>query len=120
MRAYRISSRAAGVGFDWNDVWGVIAKVEEELSELKNALQRESQEEIALELGDILFTLVNVARFAKIHPDSALNGSIKKFENRFRLMEQAFSNENKPLEAVPQDEKEVYWEAAKKSMSDEP
>ena len=114
MRAYRISARAAGAGFDWDDIWGVIAKVEEELSELKNALKGESREKIALELGDMLFTLVNVARFAKIHPDSALNGSIKKFEDRFRHMEQALSDEKKRLEAVPQDEKEVYWEAAKK------
>lgn len=113
MRAYRISSRAAGAGFDWNDVWGVVAKVEEELSELKNALQRDRQAEIALELGDLLFTIVNVARFAKIHPDSALNGSIKKFENRFRRMEKAFLEENKPLESVSQDEKDAYWEAAK-------
>jgi len=114
MRAYRISARAAGAGFDWNDVWGVITKVEEELSELKTALRGESQEKIALELGDILFTLVNVARFAKIHPDSALTGSIKKFENRFRHMEQAIAEEKKRLEAVPQEEKENYWEAAKK------
>ncbi len=77
MRAYRISARAAGAGFDWDDVWGVIAKVEEELSELKNALKGGIQEKIALELGDMLFTLVNVARFAEIHPDSALNGSMK-------------------------------------------
>lgn len=114
MRAYRISSRAADVGFDWDDVWGVIEKVEEELSELKKALKGKSQDKIALELGDLLFTLVNVARFAKVHPDSALSGSIKKFENRFRHMEQTLSKEGRRLETVPPDEKEAYWEAAKK------
>ena len=116
MRAYRLSARAAGTGFDWDDVWGVVDKVEEELSELKDALKGDSREKIALELGDLLFTLVNVARFAKIHPDSALTGSIKKFEDRFRYMEQAAAKDEKQFEAVPQSEKEVFWEAAKKAF----
>ena len=64
----------------------------------------------------MLFTLVNVARFAKIHPDSALNGSIKKFEDRFRHMEQTLSEEKKKRETVSPDEKDAYWEAAKKKV----
>ncbi len=113
LRAYRVSERAAGTGFDWEDVWGVIEKVEEELAELKTALSEGSREKAALELGDVLFTLANVARLARMHPETALTQSINKFEKRFRHMEQAIGKDGKALEAVPQNEKEVYWEKAK-------
>jgi tetrapyrrole methylase family protein / MazG family protein len=113
LRAYRISERAAGTGFDWEDVWGVIEKVEEELSELKEALTEESLEKVALEFGDVLFTLANVARLARIHPEPALTKSINKFEKRFRHMEQAIDKDGKMLESVPRNEKEIYWETAK-------
>ena len=113
LRAYRVSARAAGTGFDWEDVWGVIEKVEEELSELKAALTAENREEVALEFGDVLFTLANVARLARIHPEPALTQSINKFEKRFRHMEQAIEKDGKVLESVPRNEKEIYWKTAK-------
>ena len=115
IRAYRVSERAAATGFDWQDVWGVLEKVEEELSELKSALKN-NRENAPLEFGDVLFTLVNVARFARFHPETALTGSINKFEKRFRYMEQTISEQGEPLESVPRKEKENYWEAAKKNI----
>ncbi len=113
LRAYRISERAARTGFDWKDVWGVIEKVEEELAELKAALLEGDRAKGAMEFGDVLFTLANVARLARIHPEPALTQSINKFEKRFRHMEQAIGIDGKALEAVPQSEKEIYWEKAK-------
>lgn len=119
MRAYRISERAARTGFDWNDISGVMQKVEEEWSELKSELAKinqtkEDQNKIALELGDILFTLVNVARFVHIHPETALSASIKKFEKRFKHMENLISVKGKNFESISQNEMNILWEDAKK------
>lgn len=120
MRAYRISERAAGSGFDWHDISGVMDKVEEEWAELKNELSREARsgEKIdprALEFGDVLFTLVNVARFAGFHPETALAESTAKFEKRFRLMEKMIAQKGKSLQSLPADEQQRYWDIAKRS-----
>ena len=120
MRAYRISERAARTGFDWEDLSGVLEKVEEEWSELKTVLikQKQSQENytrVVLEFGDVLFTLVNVARFANIHPETALRDSTKKFERRFRYMEKRISKGQKDIRSISQEEKDILWEQAKDS-----
>ena len=116
MRAYRISERAAGADFDWEDISGVMTQAEEEWKEFKaardpGAVQTEESED--LEFGDVLFTLVNVARFARIHPETALRRSIGKFEQRFRYMEQAAADRGTTFEDIPRDEKEQLWEEAK-------
>jgi len=121
MRAYRISERAAKTGFDWNDISGVMQKVEEEWSELKAVLKRESraskdQDLLALEFGDVLFTLVNVARFAHIHPETALRNSTKKFENRFKYMEKLIIESRRNIESASQEEKDELWEQAKANL----
>jgi tetrapyrrole methylase family protein/MazG family protein len=118
MRAYRISERAAGTGFDWDDMNGVMAKVDEELLELRRALQNrngrwKSDHDAALEFGDVLFTLVNVARFARIHPETALSESILKFQQRFLYMESAAREKGKPLESLTREEFDRLWEEAK-------
>lgn len=123
MRAYRISDRAAGSGFDWEDISGVMEKVEEEWGEFRDALiQSETtdnaRDDVAMEFGDILFTLVNVARFAHIHPESALTGSIKKFEKRFKHMESILSAEGKAIESVSYGELNRRWETAKKETTE--
>ena len=87
MRAYRVSERAARTGFDWPDIASVMEKVQEEWVEFKQALQNEDPGETANEFGDILFTLTNVARFARIHPETALSSSVAKFVRRFKRME---------------------------------
>ena len=118
MRSYRISERAGGLGFDWDNVNEVILKVEEEWSEFKSELsnmakQEKAKEQLALEFGDILFTLVNVARFLKFHPETALSGSTKKFEKRFRYMEQLLKEKGKSFETAARDELEALWEKSK-------
>ena len=112
MRAYRISERAARTGFDWDNISSVMEKVEEELSEFKSALPHE-KDEISMEFGDILFTLVNVARFARIHPETSLTSSIKKFEKRFRYMEKTLSEKEKKIENLTRNEMKLLWEEAK-------
>ncbi|MBU0987239.1 MAG: nucleoside triphosphate pyrophosphohydrolase [Proteobacteria bacterium] len=121
MRAYRMSERAAKTGFDWDDIAGVMQKVEEEWAELKSALTGEGQaggrpERVLLEFGDILFTLVNVARFAQIHPETALAASIKKFEKRFKHMEKTVLKNRKDIESLSPKEMEKLWEEAKSAI----
>lgn len=113
MRAYRISERAAATGFDWDNISSVMEKVEEELSEFKSALLNK-KDEVAMEFGDILFTLVNVARFARIHPETALTVSIKKFEKRFKYMEKQLSEKQKKIENLTPVEIKRLWEEAKR------
>ena len=122
MRAYRISERAAKTGFDWKNIIGVMKKVEEEWSELRAVLKRENcdpkdQDLLALEFGDVLFTLVNVARFAHIHPETALRNSTKKFEKRFRYMEKVIADSGRNIESVSQKEKDELWEQAKANLT---
>jgi MazG family protein len=121
MRAYRISDRAAQTGFDWDDISGVMQKVEEEWVELKTALSRQDgtpqrQNQLALEFGDVLFTLVNIARFAHIHPEFALRDSTKKFENRFKYMEKQIEKNRKDVGSVSQEKMDALWEAAKSKI----
>jgi MazG family protein len=113
MRAYRIAERAAANGFDWDNISSVMEKVEEEFSEFKSALELKN-DEASMEFGDILFTLVNVARFARIHPETSLTGAIKKFEKRFRYMEKALLKERKKIENLTRDEMKLLWEEAKR------
>jgi MazG family protein len=118
MRAYRISERVGKAGFDWNDMHGVLAKVEEEWNELKSAIRTDNdaginQGNVSLELGDLLFTLVNVARFAHIHPETALADATKKFEARFRQLERLLAAADKTLASLSPKEMDLFWEKAK-------
>ncbi len=117
MRAYAVSERAARARFDWEDLPGVLAKLQEELSEFKAAVGRRDAAEAALEFGDILFTLVNVARFSGVHPETALAAALQKFERRFRRMEAIAADSGRELDSLPQSEKDRIWEAIK---SEEP
>ena len=125
IRAYRISERAARAGFDWDSISGVMEKVEEEWTEFKSEVDKipesgpqpdsKAQEKLSLEFGDVLFTLVNVARFAKLHPETSLADSTRKFEKRFKHMEQAISQNGQQLDAVSYTELNNLWEKAKKA-----
>ncbi len=118
LRALRISERAAGAKFDWDDMAGVMEKVQEEWREFE-AETREAlavsgkNERLALEFGDLLFTLVNVARFARLDPEKALQAATHKFESRFRFMEEQIAASGRDIRLVPQAEKEALWEKAK-------
>ncbi len=122
MRAYRISERAARSGFDWKTMAGVMEKVEEEWAEFKTEVEQsriDSQsgenprKQLSLEFGDILFTLVNVARFAKIHPETSLADATRKFEKRFKHMERALAQNGQAIDMVSYSELNTLWEQAK-------
>lgn len=124
MRAYRISVKAAREGFDWDDLPGVMEKVEEELAELKEARAENKgkdadKEAVQLEFGDLLFTLVNVARFLGINPEAALTDATDKFERRFRHMEAVIRSSHRKLADVDQKEKDEIWEGAKAAVDRE-
>jgi tetrapyrrole methylase family protein/MazG family protein len=120
MRSYRISERAARTGFDWNDLSGVMQKAEEEWNEFKNELagngDKNNTEARSMELGDVLFTLVNVGRLSKIHPEEALASSTKKFELRFKAMEKLAEENSRPLESLSFEEMHVLWDKVKKRI----
>ena len=108
-RAMKLQKRAARVGFDWPDLAGVRAKVDEELDELEAASNQDAREN---ELGDLLFTLVNHARRLGLDPETALRRANAKFERRFRAME---VTSEAPLERLDLDALEALWQAAKRA-----
>ena len=108
--AWSLQRRAANVGFDWRDVDGALEKVGEELGELREAATLEARE---AEFGDLLFTMVNVARKLGINPEDALRGTTGRFEARFRTMEAQARNEGRALGDREVEELDRYWEAAK-------
>ena len=121
MRSYRISERAARTGFDWKDISGVIQKAEEEWHEFKNEMADDdgnqgNAKDRAMELGDVLFTLVNVGRLSKIHPEEALISATKKFEIRFKAMEKLARENQRPFESLTFEEMHVLWDKVKKHI----
>lgn len=124
MRADQVSQKAAGAGFDWSDLAGVMAKAEEEWAEFNREVAAggppdENGRRLAMEFGDILFTLVNVARFARIHPETALVESIAKFEKRFRHMEMVLGQRGRTVASSSREELDRMWEAAKAEVDSE-
>jgi tetrapyrrole methylase family protein/MazG family protein len=109
--AWSIQLRTASVGLGWPDVGGALDKIREELEELRQASTVEERE---AEFGDLLFTMVNVARKLGINPEDALRGTTGRFEARFRMMEQAARADGLALKDLPIDELDRYWEAAKR------
>ena len=117
MRAYRLSERAAAVGFDWTDVRGVSEKVKEEWDELQQAATAHDHDQMAAELGDLLFTLVNLARLARIHPETSLTAAIRKFEDRFRQMEKIAAEKGQDVSRMSQADLDAIWDAVKRNES---
>lgn len=112
-RAAKISKRAAHTGFDWPDATGPRAKIDEELAELDAAATPENREE---ELGDLLFSVVNLSRHLDIDPETALSAANRKFERRFRTLEATASLAGTDLNALTIDELEVLWQKAKTAV----
>ena len=110
MRAQKLQKRAARVGFDWPDVRGVIAKIREELVEVEEAITAKGTAEQAEEVGDLLFAVVNLARFMAVDAETALRDANGKFNRRFRYIEQQLG---KPMSEATLDEMEALWNAAK-------
>lgn len=134
LRAYQIQARAARVGFDWPHnsagLQQVFAKITEEVEELREALAQQStetdaapdhsnrQDNIEAELGDILFSLVNLARFIKVNPEEALRRSTNRFIGRFHLVEAGAAQQGRPLTEMTLAEMDELWEKAKQQLND--
>ncbi len=112
-RAAKLQKRAAHVGFDWREAAEVIAKVEEELSELKEAVITGAEDQQLEELGDLLFSLVNLARHLRMDAETALRNANAKFTDRFTYIEEQFRQSNQQLGPDRVDLMEVYWQQAK-------
>jgi ATP diphosphatase len=118
IRAAKLQKRAAGAGFDWHDSRGVYDKLAEEIAELQEAEESEDKDAIEDELGDVLFTVVNLARHLKIDPEAALRGANGKFEQRFRVMESQAEQDN--IDFAQQSEGGLHsrWERAKQVIDE--
>ncbi len=118
MRAKKIQKRVAGVGFDWSQLAPVIEKVEEELTELKEVIETDqNKDKLEEELGDVLFSVVNLSRHIKVNAEEALRKSNKKFIKRFQFIENCLENESKDIKECSLDELEKYWQQAKKNLN---
>jgi MazG family protein len=115
--AHQISSRAARVGFDWPDVEGIFEKLQEEVRELREVIAEGDdggrRERLEDEIGDMLFVIVNIARYLKIDSESALKRANRKFKSRFQYMENELAKQGKTVEQVSLDEMEALWQKAK-------
>lgn len=113
VEAQKISKKAAGAGFDWPDISGVTDKIKEEVTELAEARASLSQEKIEDELGDVLFSLVNLARFLKVDPEQALRKTNAKFRRRFAHIEAELKSVGETTQSVTLERMEELWQAAK-------
>lgn len=113
IQAQKITQTAAKVGFDWEDTSAVLNKLEEETAELKEAMQTHSQERITEEMGDLLFTLVNLCRFLAVDAEASLRGASQKFMRRFASMEEELLKIDKQPETATMAEMDRLWEEAK-------
>jgi XTP/dITP diphosphohydrolase len=113
VKANRIQDKVAGVGFDWEQPEQVFEKVEEELAELKSEIAKGDKDAIESEFGDVLFSMINYARFLKVNPENALERTNKKFIKRFQYLESKSKELNKSLKDMTLSEMDIFWEEAK-------
>ncbi len=113
IKAYRIQDKARSVGFDWEEREQVWDKVKEEISEFEDEVSKDDKKEMEKELGDVLFSLVNVARLYGIDPDNALEKTNQKFINRFNYLESKTITQGKDLKKMTLEEMDAIWEEAK-------
>jgi XTP/dITP diphosphohydrolase len=114
VKANRIQDKVSGVGFDWEEPHQVFEKLKEELDELQHEVTEENSDKIEQEFGDVLFSMINYARFLKIDPESALERTNKKFIKRFQYLENKAKTLGKTLKEMSLTEMDVYWNEAKK------
>jgi tetrapyrrole methylase family protein/MazG family protein len=110
MRAYRICERAGKAGIDWEDRAALTKKLDRQFADVKSALNNPDSDHMDSRLGAFLFSLANAARFAKVHPETALGGSIKMFEKRFRKMEKRVADKGIDLQSLSPAEKKQMWQ----------
>ncbi len=114
VKANRIQDKVAGVGFDWEEPHQVFEKLQEELAEFQVEVAAKNQEKMEAEFGDVLFSMINYARFLKIDPESALERTNKKFSKRFTYLEEQAKTKGKSLANMSLEEMDLIWEEAKK------
>lgn len=114
VKANRIQDKVAGVGFDWERPEQVWEKLQEELEEFQHEVKAGDEDKIEAEFGDVLFSMINYARFLKINPENALERTNKKFMKRFQYLEERAGELQKPLKDMTLAEMDVFWEEAKK------
>ena len=118
IRAKKIQKRAAAVGFDWDAIAPVVKKIEEELNELKEVIDTDlNAKNLEEELGDLLFSVVNLSRHIKVNSEDALRKSNQKFIKRFQYIEKCLKEEGRAIKECSVDELEIYWQQAKKYES---
>ena len=116
LRAQKLQKRAASVGFDWSDIDGVFQKLNEEMAELAEARESNDLAAVEDELGDVMFTLVNLARHLKVDAETACRKSSQKFEARFRVMEAQALSDNVELSSLEERALDARWEMAKRKL----
>jgi XTP/dITP diphosphohydrolase len=114
VKAFRIQEKAAGVGFEWDNAEDVLDKVKEEITEFNQEYEDQNLDKMEDEFGDVLFSLINYARYLKINPELALERTNKKFIKRFKYIEESAKNEGKIINELTLDQMEVFWNKAKK------
>jgi len=114
LHAYELTRNASRLGFDWPDVAGIMDKMDEEMKELAEALDTGDRKRIEDELGDILFVVVNIARFLRINPEKALGKTISKFNRRFRYIEKSLHKIGKSIDQSDLAEMDRLWNEAKR------
>ena len=115
VKAYRIQEKVSGVGFDWDKKEAVLEKVKEELDELRTEIDAGDSKKMEAELGDVIFSLVNYARFLKVNPENALELTNKKFIRRFKYIEDKALKSKRKVSELSNEEMEILWEEAKKT-----
>ncbi len=113
VKASRIQDKVAGVGFDWEEPQQVFEKLQEELGELQHEINENNQDKIEAEFGDVLFSMINYARFLKVNPENALERTNKKFIKRFQYLESKTKEMDKSLKDMTLAEMDVFWNEAK-------
>ncbi len=116
IRAFKVQKRMSRVGFDWDHHDGAVDKIYEELEELRQGVENKNQAEIEQEFGDLVFSIINAARFFHVDIESALLSTTAKVENRFRFLEKRIKEQGKELEKMTLDEMDEYWDMAKKTL----
>ncbi|MDD5231662.1 MAG: MazG nucleotide pyrophosphohydrolase domain-containing protein, partial [Candidatus Marinimicrobia bacterium] len=117
LQARRVQERAAQVGFDWDAIEPVWAKITEETAELQDAIATRNKDEIVAEFGDLIFTMVNLSRFLEIDPEEALRQTVNKFIRRFQAIETELAAIGKNIKDTPLDELDEIWDRLKAAES---
>jgi uncharacterized protein YabN with tetrapyrrole methylase and pyrophosphatase domain len=113
LQGLQLTRKAARAGFDWHDADGIFEKLREEMAEVRHALAEKDSKKAEEELGDLLFAVVNLARFVQVDPEIALKKANAKFQRRFMEMEKAALQSDRTFDGMPREEKESLWDAVK-------